>query len=48
MLGGPGRLMLCDADAVPSEREHEVAPKTGFGFRKGDEFSQTRWRFEHD
>jgi nitroimidazol reductase NimA-like FMN-containing flavoprotein (pyridoxamine 5'-phosphate oxidase superfamily) len=23
----------------------EVAPKKGFGFRKGDEFSQTRWRF---
>jgi hypothetical protein len=24
----------------------EVAPSTVFGFRKGDEFSQTRWRFE--
>jgi len=23
----------------------EVAPRTVFGFRKGDEFSQTRWRF---
>jgi nitroimidazol reductase NimA-like FMN-containing flavoprotein (pyridoxamine 5'-phosphate oxidase superfamily) len=23
----------------------EVAPKTVFGFRKGDVFSQTRWRF---
>ena len=26
----------------------EVAPKKAFGFRKGDEFSQTRWRFERD
>jgi hypothetical protein len=25
----------------------EVAPRQAFGFRKGDEFSQTRWRFEH-
>lgn len=24
----------------------EVAPRTAFGFRKGEEFSQTRWRFE--
>ena len=24
----------------------EVAPKIAFGFGKGDEFSQTRWRFE--
>jgi hypothetical protein len=24
----------------------EVVPKTAFGFRKGEEFSQTRWRFE--
>ena len=24
----------------------EVAPKKAFGFRKGDEFSQTRWRFQ--
>lgn len=24
----------------------EVFPKTAFGFRKGDEFSQTRWRFD--
>ena len=23
----------------------EVAPRKAFGFRKGDEFSQTRWRF---
>jgi general stress protein 26 len=23
----------------------EVAPKKAFGFRKGEEFSQTRWRF---
>jgi len=23
----------------------EVAPRTAFGFRKGEEFSQTRWRF---
>ena len=27
---------------------YEVAPQTAFGFRKGDEFSQTRWRFQHD
>jgi uncharacterized pyridoxamine 5'-phosphate oxidase family protein len=24
----------------------EVAPTTAFGFRKGDPFSQTRWRFD--
>lgn len=24
---------------------YEVAPTTAFGFAKGDEFSQTRWRF---
>jgi hypothetical protein len=24
---------------------YEVAPMTAFGFRKGDEFSQTRWQF---
>lgn len=24
----------------------EVAPSTAFGFAKGDEFSQTRWRFD--
>jgi nitroimidazol reductase NimA-like FMN-containing flavoprotein (pyridoxamine 5'-phosphate oxidase superfamily) len=24
---------------------YEVAPRQAFGFRKGDEFSQTRWRF---
>lgn len=24
---------------------YEVAPTKAFGFRKGDEFSQTRWRF---
>jgi nitroimidazol reductase NimA-like FMN-containing flavoprotein (pyridoxamine 5'-phosphate oxidase superfamily) len=24
----------------------EVTPATAFGFRKGDEFSQTRWRFD--
>jgi general stress protein 26 len=24
----------------------EVAPRKAFGFRKGDEFSQTRWRFD--
>jgi nitroimidazol reductase NimA-like FMN-containing flavoprotein (pyridoxamine 5'-phosphate oxidase superfamily) len=24
---------------------YEVAPRKAFGFRKGDEFSQTRWRF---
>jgi nitroimidazol reductase NimA-like FMN-containing flavoprotein (pyridoxamine 5'-phosphate oxidase superfamily) len=24
----------------------EVAPRKAFGFRKGDEFSQTRWRFQ--
>jgi hypothetical protein len=24
----------------------EVAPKKAFGFREGDEFSQTRWRFQ--
>jgi general stress protein 26 len=27
---------------------YEVAPRKAFGFRKGDEFSQTRWRFEHE
>jgi uncharacterized pyridoxamine 5'-phosphate oxidase family protein len=27
---------------------YEVAPETVFGFRKGDEFSQTRWRFRRD
>ena len=26
----------------------EVAPRKAFGFRKGDEFSQTRWRFDED
>lgn len=26
----------------------EVFPKTAFGFRKGEEFSQTRWRFERE
>jgi general stress protein 26 len=26
----------------------EVAPRTAFGFRKGGEFSQTRWRFGRD
>jgi general stress protein 26 len=26
----------------------EVLPKTAFGFRKGEEFSQTRWRFDPD
>ncbi len=26
----------------------EVAPRKAFGFRKGDEFSQTRWRFRQD
>ena len=26
----------------------EVAPRKAFGFRKGDEFSQTRWRFRND
>ena len=25
---------------------YEVAPRTAFGFAKGEEFSQTRWRFE--
>jgi hypothetical protein len=24
----------------------EIAPSTAFGFRKGEVFSQTRWRFE--
>jgi general stress protein 26 len=27
---------------------YEVAPRKAFGFRKGDEFSQTRWRFQHE
>jgi nitroimidazol reductase NimA-like FMN-containing flavoprotein (pyridoxamine 5'-phosphate oxidase superfamily) len=27
---------------------YRVTPRTAFGFRKGDEFSQTRWRFERD
>jgi hypothetical protein len=26
----------------------EVAPRKAFGFRKGTEFSQTRWRFERN
>lgn len=26
----------------------EVAPKTALGFRKGEEFSQTRWRFDRE
>jgi hypothetical protein len=26
---------------------YEVAPKTVFGFGKGEEFSQTRWRFQN-
>jgi hypothetical protein len=26
---------------------YEVAPVKAIGSRKGDEFSQTRWRFEH-
>lgn len=26
----------------------EVAPRKAFGFRKGDEFSQTRWRFQRE
>lgn len=26
----------------------EVAPRRAFGFGKGDEFSQTRWRFDED
>jgi nitroimidazol reductase NimA-like FMN-containing flavoprotein (pyridoxamine 5'-phosphate oxidase superfamily) len=26
---------------------YEVAPAKAIGFRKGDEFSQTRWRFDH-
>jgi nitroimidazol reductase NimA-like FMN-containing flavoprotein (pyridoxamine 5'-phosphate oxidase superfamily) len=25
---------------------YEVTPRTAFGFRKGDQFSQTRWRFQ--
>jgi nitroimidazol reductase NimA-like FMN-containing flavoprotein (pyridoxamine 5'-phosphate oxidase superfamily) len=25
----------------------EVAPRQAYGFRKGDEFSQTRWRFQN-
>jgi nitroimidazol reductase NimA-like FMN-containing flavoprotein (pyridoxamine 5'-phosphate oxidase superfamily) len=27
---------------------YEVAPRKAFGFRKGEEFSQTRWRFGKD
>jgi general stress protein 26 len=27
---------------------YRVTPETAFGYRKGDEFSQTRWRFERD
>jgi hypothetical protein len=27
---------------------YRVAPAKAFGFRKGDEFSQTRWRFDGD
>ena len=27
---------------------YEVAPRKAFGFRKGEEFSQTRWLFAHD
>jgi nitroimidazol reductase NimA-like FMN-containing flavoprotein (pyridoxamine 5'-phosphate oxidase superfamily) len=26
----------------------EVSPQTALGFRKGEEFSQTRWRFERE
>ena len=26
---------------------YEVRPRTAFGYRKGSEFSQTRWKFEH-
>ena len=27
---------------------YQVAPSTAFGFEKGQQFSQTRWRFSHD
>ena len=30
---------------APASRSFEVAPRKAFGFRKGDEFSQTRWQF---
>ena len=26
---------------------YRVAPETGFGFGKGEKFSQTRWSFTH-
>jgi hypothetical protein len=38
----PGSLRATDASAA---WVYEVSPKKVFGFGKGEQFSQTRWRF---
>jgi hypothetical protein len=36
------------ADEASTAVVYEVAPRKAFGFRKGEEFSQTRWLFDVD
>ena len=40
-----GAFVHTGAEERSAVRVYRVAPATAFGFRKGEEFSQTRWRF---
>jgi hypothetical protein len=51
--GREWRFGVRDGVFVPEDGEgvalvFEVAPRKAFGFGKGNEFSQTRWRFRTD